>query len=1353
MNQRRAMNTFLGGVDRDTAPIDLKPVHARAQKNMRILSRKGESGVVISVGGNSLGFQLTDGFLPLGYAVYGGVTYIISHNSTTGEGEIGTFPSPKTDCNGGFEDVYRPLRNWTGAVDPDPEVTPSPTRLELRTDLFKFECAHQIEVEAQLSYDGSVNLFFTDNTNPLRWINTGFHAITGVCNDILYWESDLVRRISVFSETCQHPQLLDDDSLVITDGGQLQAGNFFLFFRYADQAFNPTSWLSEIGPIQVTEDTLADGVTLGGAEGLSSTGKSMALTLEGIDPTFAYLEVAIAYCHDDTIDVARIVKYYPIPSGATTMIIKINGEEELGDMTLAELLRQKGDVDTCKTIAQQDNILWGANWRKSVTSYDDMLATCQAVIVEPPDTGELYEEVLPYAWTTGQPASGSQPYLNTLNRIGYFRGESYPFAIQFVFTDGRLSEPFPMTGQDAWFGGGSNNKGILRFPSNMNTGYAYLSAYDSGNAISSRTMGVKFDTSAAPFSGWTDWMKNNICGFYILRGDRRPNLVYQGFLTYAFGNMTSQPNYNLFAPGDGWGYAPSPSPITPIVQADYGNDEAIFPEIGYDLSWRFGMRAEATTTVIVTNSYQQGPFRAMAFPPLSTEKAWKRFGFFSDDHFFQRAIEDGLTTVMLTGRMRFRAIDITTLNGGSSYRDPCTMYDTDGYLGVSGYTDPTLPSIGKVQTTNVPDSSSTLYGPGWTSYFAEGNQEHYENGTPMLVFYRHAYTGYPGLFGGEGAESGNREIRQRCYIGMSIVEAGTTDQLNDDILNQMNSYGGTEPEYPIANIYLRDPRPSQGFSLEDEYQPELVTYHRISEKIDVADWDNLVDTIFYRGDCFLNRTYHRHTASGGYHDNEFAIDYYSGGVSSFVESRYYKYGNLVGTIFESAINTAMRVEEGTGFPGAGRYYPKVDRPGPVSFSTDFGAFAEGNAMNNGYNVMLGLLGQLGNDPLVPFHGTEYPTRIRYSHRFEPDNLQNGYLSWDLAAYHDYNTFSGPINRIMADGSVLVSVQHRAISIHPVNREALLRDNASEGELLVGTGDVLPQKANVLTSEYGTQHQWSVIKTDRGIYGYDQEKRVIWRIQGGQLQPLSDMKQFSSDILGVSEYLSDHSDLIHLYPDGPVCSGGVVAFWDRKHGEVGWSWRIYEPGELSAWIYHLDTLVYNEKLDIYQHQRTHHSPFYITLNEDLYSANPAQFGPDAVAGQVGFWLHDDPVAAAANFYGTQWEVLLQYVVNEGGPLVKWFMANHLHVNEVPPSSIHWATSFQTSELDPFSGAEDWMSYLYAENRQKGPIAPATAITGSALQDYEVGSNMRGPWMSAEWRWSSDQPVRVSFAETIFQRSES
>lgn len=180
---------------------------------------------------------------------------------------------------------------------------------------------------------------------------------------------------------------------------------------------------------------------------------------------------------------------------------------------------------------------------------------------------------------------------------------------------------------------------------------------------------------------------------------------------------------------------------------------------------------------------------------------------------------------------------------------------------------------------------------------------------------------------------------------------------------------------------------------------------------------------------------------------------------------------------------------------------------------------------------------------VPFGTGFYPTRIRYSNRYVNDTTtRDGYLSWGLDNYKDFDYHPGEIMAIAALGGNLYSIQRHAMRRHYIT-ERYLNQGINGAQFILGDGDTLSDRSSVISGEMGTQHQWSVVKTDNAIYGVDFSLRSAWRFSGDGFSLLSETRLFHSDVYDSVEVRSgSFSDSSVLSGDAPVCNEGIVGWY-------------------------------------------------------------------------------------------------------------------------------------------------------------------------------------------------------------------
>ncbi len=1273
------INSFSRGVDRDTSLHLVPQDKATGLLNFRLSEEGGNGVAMVTLRGNERHVEVTNGFIPIGGTEYGGIAYIFSFNPATDEGEVGCFPSPDPSGTGGFLDTYLPLRNWNGVTDPAVGVL----RQNFRTNLFAFVPERQLEVQPRIDFDGSVNLYFTDWNEPLRVINTGFHHQTAVYTSRMLWTGSWISNVHVFWESCAWPQR---SNVRIIDGGDLYAGNYFLFFQYVTADLDTTNYNAQIGPIQVGRDLPTAGMTSDGAAGATDTNKTIEVTLSGLDTSYAYFRVAVVRHFEGTFEVWQMPENYPIDGAAATTTIRISTKEGGLDETIAGIVNRKGEETVVRSLAQLDNRMWGGAWKSQGQPYEEMAALAAQVRVNPAPAGQL--EHLPDWWYGGgQPVTTLAQYKDgaaTLDKVGYFRGEAYPFAVVFVFTGGMSSRPYPVQGYDAWFDPTAttpNQRGILRLPSNLNPGYHL---YD---AQGPRALGVRFDTSAVAVPTWF----SKVCGFYFVRGERKPDLMYQGVWS---------PSWWMNRPGDS-GMAGNP--------VDCG-------------SLPSGVSLDCSNTV--TGPYASNNSIAEFFPNMAFEEhvdpavgnsedylrtgvaneRIDRWGIFSTDHFFRKEIDTADYVVIPQGRW---TIGVTTMHPD---RSPSLLMQGIAFTPRTAY-DPFNARLFNVAERNIAGTN------GMTSAYVRGDDSNV--GGPVMYYIK--TEGDPPT--PDRYRLTTQQMAQRNYIGVRSDQPG-----GGNIVNVARG--------EVVNIYDGNPAPiSQGgsYDLLHKYLPATTLYFPISGFIPISDWNAVSNQTFYQGDCFLQRTWHRHLHSNGF------------GYNDATNGKFYAYGNIAGFVQECSINTAMRYEAGT-TGGDQRYYPEKEVFNPLLFAAEFNSVDEARYRNAGYDNTLGIRSQLGDDQDIPFRGAEFNTRVRYTRAYVPGSFSDAFRKWDHDGFRDFDHRRGTITRIGVVVGRLAMVQENGTSFLYTTDRALMDPGASEGQLVLGIGDVLSEKAQEVSGTIGSQHQWSIAFTDLGMYGFDQSRRKAWRLTGQGFDILSTRLSFNTDALAASQLQSQLSDRIRLYPDAPVFIGGIASWMDRKNEEVGWSFILHEDG-----THQVVTLAYSERYDAYLDKRSHASAITFNLNNDTYMVDVNDTLP--VAGSiphVGLWLHDSS-PDRLRFFNRDSDASMSFSVHPLPTHPSVFEGMFLSSNDIPAARFEASTEFQALLLDPFMSLHEEDVPMYKENRWKLPILTATSVFGQGDHGYLIGSRMRGRRLEATFTWHSNLFVSVDAATTKFRPS--
>ena len=247
-------NQFEKGLQQGIHPLIQQPNTASEMRNVRMLSKENTSMVAQSMPSTDLEESLPANAITRASKEFNGITYMILQHST-GEVEFGSYPSPN---------YAKVQTSYKGIVyeadDLIPRYAPFQNLKKLNTDFYAdFKTLHlslsennHVDLELQPEYDSSINMIFTDNTAPVRLINSRFSAKEdnkfeiidrqGTSDTNLYEESTLSTTSQLILQTSSIVKV-DLDS--IGSGGTLKAGNYRYYFTYETADGNATNVIAE----------------------------------------------------------------------------------------------------------------------------------------------------------------------------------------------------------------------------------------------------------------------------------------------------------------------------------------------------------------------------------------------------------------------------------------------------------------------------------------------------------------------------------------------------------------------------------------------------------------------------------------------------------------------------------------------------------------------------------------------------------------------------------------------------------------------------------------------------------------------------------------------------------------------------------------------------------------------------------------------------------------------------------------------------------------------------------------------------------------------------------------------------
>ena len=181
-----------------------------------------------------------------------------------------------------------------------------------------------------------------------------------------------------------------------------------------------------------------------------------------------------------------------------------------------------------------------------------------------------------------------------------------------------------------------------------------------------------------------------------------------------------------------------------------------------------------------------------------------------------------------------------------------------------------------------------------------------------------------------------------------------------------------------------------------------------------------------------------------------------------------------------------------------------------------GSIATGNKiqesflLNDGYSATVGEK-EFNLIPDTPYSKSEFANRIIFSNVQVDDAFTNGYRIFQGLSYQDYDKQYGEIVKLVPWENNLLCVMEHGIGLIGVNEQALMQTNTADTIHIYGHG-VLSDKMQIISPDYGSKYEHSVVRTPIGVYGIDTDARKIWRVGPNGFETLSDMK--------IESYLND-----------------------------------------------------------------------------------------------------------------------------------------------------------------------------------------------------------------------------------------
>lgn len=991
---------------------------------------------------------------------------------------------------------YNPLRNYRLSSDTviNGELVEAGSIVDLDTDGFNFSLNNPLEIDAQSSYDGSVNLIFNDNRNIPRLVNSRFSVLQNNTYEVvdrignndtnLYDSEQFDLDTSLYKRVNTIPTITFNSVL---PSGNLKVGNYVIYIKYADADGNETDFVGESGIISCFIGGDRDPFSIDGGFRDQLASKSISLTVSDIDSSYDYIKVYYTRSTSD-VDSNRVVtaheidRKFPVRNNSCNVII--TGSEETKDIPVSDINIQYSIIDKAKSQTVCQNMLFLGNSCKPDMMYKDLSDISLRLLpylIE--SDSERFIGKTSYDYSDLSDQSYSHEYYNTLNiynKVGYWNEEIYRFGVVYIMKDGSLSPVYNIRGKngipkfeelqsaylqsDLWKY--ENNEKVRNYiPIDESTfdvsGTSYLENAKGVLRINTDSDSRKvYGIGIAIPTEVSEYLNTLVQGLFIVRQKRIPTILAQAYVMPR--DLESEvPLINY-----GGSYI-----AERFLDNDRKLNESYLPRL-YTISDMARVNRSAKVAICPEYDVRQSYFNHL---------------FTGTEYVVRKAdIQPSMTTL---------SRDI--------YND--RHYYVDNYYG----------------RREEQFSRAKIIGVG--------------DNVPIAAVEDYNFRGRAGE-----AEEG---FRFR-YIESKNKEKEATNLIRGAYSPYLGIIGDQVTIGSIINIYIPGYSEAQMSTYFNTRYEDNSPYYSVSSRLSLANIDSLLSlqkaggdlytyTVpCYRGDCYicnfthrLNRNFQDPSAptndevvdENTWKDNYDTENTENNAKINRGDVNAIQLGSWITFKVCSSYNLSIRsldpsypTEEG--LTGLKRGFYPLQELSPAGATK----IPESSVINGGYSSTTSEK-QAFTLPDVPYIKNRFDTRIMYSDISVGDAFKNGFRVFQMTHYRDYpRTYGGIMKMIELFGNILCIFEH-GIALIPVNERAVAGEG-SGGNVFINTSNVLPENPKMLSDTYGTQWPESVVQTPYFVYGVDTVGKKIWRTNGDQFEIISDFKiqEFLNENITLSE---------------------------------------------------------------------------------------------------------------------------------------------------------------------------------------------------------------------------------------------
>lgn len=1227
---------------------------------------------------------------------------------TDRESELGTFPSPiyttdpvTSDLIVGLEETYKPLNNFrlTSATTDEEYNQP------FRTEILNIKPDSEITLKLQKTYDGSVNMVFSSDENPVRLINTKF-KINGDGTATLI-KRRLEKNDNVYSEEEFHKTELIPrytrvgyiEDIDINSGGNLPAGGYRYYLKYITADGVETDIIEESRTIDIHNGSGTTDATGGDIGEIIQ--KTISLEVKNLDTSFKGVKVYFSVSAGEESAATRTFRLsntFDINSDGTATIIH-SGYENTTDADPATLNINYSQIKNNTIITTVNNRLALSGATTTLNHKEEYAALATNVMVKSTiDAAGAQASTDIATNTTSNTHANAKDFYH---RGEYWDGETYEFGIVFV-TDKGVTPVYPVQGIDSTLSAtystsrlGDPTLGFLTSNGQNPYGIFRTPIVDNYWRISSSTMYFRTCHVYMHLTYFIDKLANfpEIIGYYFVRKERKKDVLMRGILTpvaavpitTTFGD-TRETNIGPWTlgglPNDSDGLLSSGHKFVPVPDCimPYGVDRVnttkkdrttdiqlrvpIHKLIGYSHTKRLHEAAMYSPDIDCNTTLAASLFTNRQFGLAVQYMNGASSTAFKDSTISSELNPRGLYTFnQWTGPTATTPIAYNAKSGSNKAN---LTYITENTIGATSGS----------FAGNTDRNSWCNVLPSWwmTNHVTRENLRNRSKATRLIDikdFYQTALNSETGTRAGNALKYGRYlgvkfdSITERNLRLMNMLVKNDVDAFGFSLLNNnsdLTSLLSSETKSTTfePNIFLGYMTTVFSSTDSERISPSIWrakyevddngSYHAISRRYPVNNSDYTID--IGDGDCYSGLMWKRVFRPRGIDEAPQATD-----IEAYKEDRrnvgMMDYGYAISLPSKSNYNFHLRVPSNKNdserdlFGSKRTFLPISGKDSIRGAKLD-----ETDKFNHGYGKAgESIISSFRLNPDAPYYKSEQPNRVYVSDTDIESNFINGFTQFKGLNYKDYNSELGPIQAMVTFNGKIVAAFSSGVSTIGVDERTMVP--GSEGDIFMDNAKALASKSEVKSTILGSDQVTSVIATSRYVYGVDTKQYKVWRTDTVGFEVISDLKVQSWLKDTISEFQSslDNSKKFTVY-----------STYDARKSEILFTFVSFDRA--SGALIDNKTIVYNELLQIWVCETDEHRAILFHIDEKKYATRPDfenniyQYGNQIYSNL----LNGEPVE----------ETIIEFIVNKDQNDVKVLENIRIVGNSVVPTIIDYST---------------------------------------------------------------------------------